>query len=69
MRADNLTIKIKSDKPLIVLSVDEYESMKETIELLTHYPDLLKELKEERKQINKGKFITLNSYKAKYKKR
>jgi len=69
MRADNLTIKIKSDKPLIVLSVDEYESMKETIELLTHYPDLLKELKEERKQINKGKSITLNSYKAKYKKR
>ena len=61
------TITIKSNKPLIVISVEEYENMKETIELLSLYPDLLNELKTERKQIEKGDFITVRDYKKKYK--
>jgi hypothetical protein len=43
--------------------------MKETLELLAFYPDLLKELQEERRKIEKGEFITLRDYRAKYKKR
>lgn len=62
------SVTIKGDKPLIVISVEEYENMKETLELLTLYPDMLKELQEERKKIEKGEFITLSDYKAKYKK-
>lgn len=60
------SVTIKGDKPLTVISVEEYENMKETLELLTLYPDMLKELQEERKKIEKGEFITLSDYRAKY---
>jgi len=63
------SVTIKGDKPLIVISVEEYENMKETLELLALYPDLLKELQEERRKIEKGELITLRDYRAKYKKR
>lgn len=56
------SVTIKGDKPLIVISVEEYENMKETLELLALYPDLLKELQEERRKIEKGEFITLKDY-------
>lgn len=60
-------ITIKSDKPLILISVEEYENMKETLELLALYPKLLDELKEERVRMDKGDFITLKDCKKKYK--
>jgi len=60
-------ITIKSDKPLILIAVEEYENMKETLELLALYPKLLDELKEERVRMDKGDFITLKDYKKKYK--
>jgi PHD/YefM family antitoxin component YafN of YafNO toxin-antitoxin module len=43
------TITIKSKKPMVIISLEEYESMKETIQLLTLNPNLPKELKEEQK--------------------
>jgi PHD/YefM family antitoxin component YafN of YafNO toxin-antitoxin module len=69
MEKNMRSVTIKGDKPLIVISVEEYENMKETLELLAFYPDLLKELQEERRKIEKGEFITLRDYRAKYKKR
>jgi len=63
------SVTIKGDKPLIVISVEEYENMKETLELLALHPDLLKELQDERRKIEKGEFIALRDYRAKYKKR
>jgi len=41
--------------------------MKETIELLSANPNLPKELRKTRKEMEKGKFITLADFKRKYK--
>ena len=59
------TITIKSDKPVVLVPIDEYESMKETIELLSNDPDLPKKLREERKKIEKGEYITFRDFKKK----
>lgn len=67
MNKNTQSITIKTNKPVVVISVEEYESMKETIELLTLYPELQSELQAERKKIDAGKHITLGDYKAKYK--
>jgi PHD/YefM family antitoxin component YafN of YafNO toxin-antitoxin module len=61
------SVTIKGEKPLVVISVDEYESMKETIELLSADPDLAQELEEERRGISKGRSITWAEFKKKYK--
>lgn len=44
-----------------------YESMKETIQLLTENPNLPKELKKERKKIERGDYISFEDFKKKYK--
>jgi len=41
--------------------------MKETIQLLTINPNLPKELKEERKKMERGEFISFEDFKKKYK--
>ncbi|MBI5788987.1 MAG: hypothetical protein HZA78_09055 [Candidatus Schekmanbacteria bacterium] len=61
------TITISSDKPVVIIPVEEYENMMETIELLAENPNLLQELKEERADIDKGNFITFTDFKKKYK--
>lgn len=60
-------ITIKSKKPMVIISLEEYESMKETIQLLTLNLNLPKELKEERKKIERGEFISFEDFKKKYK--
>ena len=60
------TITIKSNKPIAVISIEEYESMKETIELLSQNPHLVRELKAERIRIGKGDFISFEDFKKKY---
>lgn len=60
------TITIKSKKPIIALSLEEYESMKETIELLSANPKLADELKREKAKMKKGQFISLADFKKKY---
>jgi len=44
-----------------------YESMKETIQLLTENPNLPKELKKKRKKIERGDYISFEDFKKKYK--
>ncbi|PIU68364.1 MAG: hypothetical protein COS84_01175 [Armatimonadetes bacterium CG07_land_8_20_14_0_80_40_9] len=61
------TITIKSNKPIVAIPIDEYESMKETIELLSTNPSLLEELQKERVEIEKGNFISFDDFKKKYK--
>jgi len=56
-------IKIESDKPVVVIPIDEYEGMKETIEILSCNPDIATELKKERSSIEKGDFISFEDYK------
>ncbi|MCD5383673.1 hypothetical protein LR066_02800 [candidate division WOR-3 bacterium] len=61
------TITVKSDKPMVVIPVDDYENMKETIDLLASNPELLQELKAERSKIEKGDYISLEDFKSTYK--
>jgi PHD/YefM family antitoxin component YafN of YafNO toxin-antitoxin module len=68
MHKNTQSVTIKSNKPLIVISVEEYENMKETLYLLAQYPGLLEELKNEQKKVRSGKYTALSDYKAKYKK-
>jgi PHD/YefM family antitoxin component YafN of YafNO toxin-antitoxin module len=66
MRNALRSVTIKGDKPLVVISAEQYESMMETIELLSINPDLAEELKAERRRMDKGEYITLSDYKKKY---
>jgi PHD/YefM family antitoxin component YafN of YafNO toxin-antitoxin module len=67
MRGTVKSITIKSHKPLVVITVDEYDSMKETIELLSINPSLPAILKKERDRMDRGDYIALSDYKKKYK--
>ncbi len=60
------SITIKSDKPMVVIPADEYESMKETLELLVANPDLPKQLSRERQNIAEGKFVPWKEFKKKH---
>lgn len=61
------TLTIKSKKPLLVIPLEEYESMRETIELLSLNPRLPQELREIRRRMDRGEFISLEEFKKKYK--
>ncbi len=61
------TFTIKSDKPMVVISTEEYESMKGTLELLTANPRLPQELAEQRREVAKGNYITWREFKRKHK--
>lgn len=61
------TITIKSDKPKVLISLEEYENLKETVELLSNNPNLAQELRKEREKIEKGEFVILEDFKKKFK--
>ena len=61
------TMTIKSDKPLVLIPADEYESMRETLELLAVNPDLPEELARQRQDIIQGDFMTWKEFKTKHK--
>ncbi len=61
------TMTIKSDKPLVLIPADEYESMKETLELLAANPALPEELAKQRESIVQGNFITWKEFKTQHK--
>ena len=50
---------------LVQIPKEEYESMKETIEILSD-KKLMKEIKEGIKDIKKGKYITFEDFKKKH---
>ncbi len=57
------TIKIKSNEPVVVIPIHEYEGMKETIEILSSNPGILEELKKEREEIDKGNSVKYEDFK------
>lgn len=59
------SITIKSNKPLVVIPAEEYESMKETLELLAANPHLPDLLERERQKVAEGKYITWTEFKKK----
>ena len=60
------TIKITTDEPMIILSLEKYEQMKETIEILSNNPNIIEELKQERKEIENGNCISYKDFKKKH---
>ncbi len=60
-------ITIKSDKPVVLIPIEQYESMKETIRLLSNNPNLPKELRKKRREMDKGQVISFDDFKKKYK--
>ena len=60
------TMTIKTSKPMVLIPVEEYESMKETMEILQINPNMASELRQEHERIEKGDYITLDEFKKKH---
>jgi prevent-host-death family protein len=64
-----ITLTERGKPKAVIMSLDEFESWKETIEALTELPDLKKEIKETEKAIEKDaykKWTTLEQILAKH---
>ncbi len=53
------TLTIKSDKPMILISVEEYESMRETIEILSN-PQLVQDIRQGLRDVVEGNTVKLS---------
>jgi len=51
------TLTIESDKPVVVIPVDEYESLLETIDILSN-PELIRDIGQARKEFREGNTIS-----------
>ena len=50
------TLTEKGKPKVIIISFEEYDSLKETIEVLTEFPDLKKDMEETEKAIKTGEY-------------
>ncbi len=57
------TLTIKSDKPVVVVPLDEYEALLETVEILSD-PTLKRDIERARKEFREGKTISLDKLRA-----
>ncbi len=62
------TLTIKSDKPMMLVSVEEYESMQETIDILSS-PALVADIRQGLKDIAESKTYNLSDLRAARKQR
>jgi PHD/YefM family antitoxin component YafN of YafNO toxin-antitoxin module len=53
------TLTIKSDKPMVLIPVEEYDSLRETIEILSN-PALIRDIKRGLKDIEEGRTVRLS---------
>ncbi len=47
----------------VIMSAEEFESWRETIEVMKEFPNLKKEIKKVEKEIKRGEYITLDELK------
>ncbi|MCI0450058.1 MAG: hypothetical protein L0Y79_09800 [Chlorobi bacterium] len=59
------TIKIESEKPFVVLPLEDYEELIETLEILNDNPNIAEELRKEKEEFLKGNYTFYNSEKTK----
>lgn len=50
---------------VVIISVEEFESLKETIEVLEDFPDLRKDVQEAERDFARGEYVTLEEILAK----
>ena len=62
------TLTIKSDKPMVLIPVEEYDSLRETIEILSD-KKLMRAIEKGRKEFEEGKTVKLSELRRKYRKR
>ena len=65
-RLDEYVITVNGTPAAVIVSVAEYESWKETMEIMAD-PELLKAIKEGEEDIKKGRYITLDQLKKELK--
>lgn len=58
---------IKDDKPVVLIPIAEYKSMKETTELFFNHPASLKKLREENNKVENGECISFEKFLEIYK--
>jgi len=57
------TLTIKSDKPVVVVPLDEYQDLLDTLEILSD-PTLKRDVEKARKEFREGKTISLEKLRA-----
>ncbi len=55
-------ITVKSDSPIVVLPLSEYESLLETLEILTNSPDIIEKIEKARRELLHGEAITTDEF-------
>lgn len=51
------TLTIKSDKPMVLIPIEEYDSMRETIEIISD-PALVRDIRRARREFKEGKTVS-----------
>ncbi len=59
------TLTIKSDKPMVVIPIEEYDSMRKTIEVLSN-PSLVQDIEQGLKDIEEGRTRKLSDLRRYY---
>ncbi|NQT35112.1 hypothetical protein HQ587_07980 [bacterium] len=54
-------LTIKADKPIVLIPIEEYERMKETIEILSN-PQTVRNVRRGRKEFAEGKTVELEEF-------
>jgi len=57
------TLTIESDKPVVVVPLDEYQELLDTLEILSD-PTLKRDVEQARKEFREGKTISLEELRA-----
>jgi len=57
------TLTIESDKPVVVVPIDEYQELLDTLEILSD-PTLKRDVEQARKEFREGKTISLEELRA-----
>jgi len=60
------TLTVTSDKPVVVLDLEEYESLKETLEILSNQ-HLMRSIEQGQKDYREGKTVKLSELRARHK--
>ncbi len=61
-RLDDYIITVNGSPAAVIISRDEYESLKETLDILSE-PGVLRDIKKAEKELKQGKYVTLEELK------
>ncbi len=59
------TLTEKGRPKAVIMSVEEFESWQETLEVMREFPNLEKDIKEAEREYKKGDYVTLEEFLAK----